>query len=53
MFHPRLKRRGFHTEYLVKYIRTVESSLGYGVKRVYPGEKSAMERLRRRDTLTS
>lgn len=38
---------------LVKYIRTVESSLGDGVKRVYPGEKTAMERLRRKDTLTS
>lgn len=38
-------------ERLVKYIRTVESSLGDGVKRVYPGEKTAMERLRRKDTL--
>ena len=38
---------------LVKYIRTVESALGDGVKRVYPGEKTAMERLRRKDTLTS
>lgn len=38
-------------ERLVKYIRTVESSLGDGVKRVYPEEKSAMERLRRKDTL--
>ena len=38
---------------LVKYIRTVESSLGDGVKRVYPGEKTAMERLRRKDTLTA
>ena len=38
-------------ERLVKYIRTVESALGDGVKRVYPDEKSAMERLRRKDTL--
>ena len=38
-------------ERLVKYIRTVESSLGDGVKRVYPEEKSAMKRLRRKDTL--
>ncbi len=38
---------------LVKYIRTVETSLGDGVKRVYPGEKTAMERLRRKNTLMS
>lgn len=38
-------------ERLVKYIRAVEASLGDGVKRVYPDEKSAMERLRRKDTL--
>ncbi len=38
-------------ERLVKYIRVVESAMGDGVKRVYPDEKKAMLRLRRRDTL--
>jgi N-acetylneuraminate synthase len=38
-------------ERLVKYIRVVESAIGDGVKRVYPEEKKAMTRLRRRDTL--
>lgn len=38
-------------ERLVKYIRVVESAIGDGVKRVYPDEKKAMARLRRRDTL--
>lgn len=38
-------------EQLVKYIRVVEPAVGDGVKRVYPDEKKAMARLRRRDTL--
>ncbi|HYW31074.1 MAG TPA: N-acetylneuraminate synthase family protein [Gemmatimonas sp.] len=34
-------------ERLVHYIRTVEASLGDGIKRVYESERSAMSRLRR------
>ena len=32
---------------LVHYLRTVEESLGDGIKRVYPSELQAMARLRR------
>jgi N-acetylneuraminate synthase len=34
-------------ERLVKYVRVSEASLGDGVKRVYPSEKSSMKKLRR------
>jgi N-acetylneuraminate synthase len=39
-------------ERLVHYIRTVESSMGDGVKRVYDSERGAMARLRRFEALT-
>ena len=38
-------------ERMVKWIRSIESALGDGVKRVYPQEEVAMKRLRRKDTL--
>lgn len=39
-------------ERLVHYIRTVEQSLGDGVKQVYESERAAMARLRRSQVLT-
>ena len=37
---------------MVSGIRSIESALGDGIKRVYPEEMLAMARLRRKDTLT-